>query len=164
MIRSYNDHAANERTFLAWVRTGLSAITLGIIVEKGSLASLAITNAPSPGHTREYLGGYSGLVLVGIGIAVVLGASIRFIRTALLIDDDSTHSAAVVRAASALLRRRRQEHGTVKGASACADSCTKRTSPVNCIGRMYLPLVASTEVSQIDPTERAVAREIQTAA
>jgi Domain of unknown function (DUF202) len=27
MIRSYTDHAANERTFLAWLRTGI-AITL----------------------------------------------------------------------------------------------------------------------------------------
>jgi putative membrane protein len=26
MIRGYSDHAANERTFLAWVRTGIAVI------------------------------------------------------------------------------------------------------------------------------------------
>jgi hypothetical protein len=48
MIRSYSDHAANERTFLAWARTGLSAVALGIIVEKGSLLALAISDTSSP--------------------------------------------------------------------------------------------------------------------
>lgn len=26
MIRDYSDHAANERTFLAWLRTGIAVI------------------------------------------------------------------------------------------------------------------------------------------
>jgi putative membrane protein len=26
MIRDYSDHAANERTFLAWLRTGITVI------------------------------------------------------------------------------------------------------------------------------------------
>jgi len=29
MIRGYSDHAANERTFLAWVRTGIAVIAFG---------------------------------------------------------------------------------------------------------------------------------------
>ena len=28
MIKGYSDHAANERTFLAWVRTGIAIIAL----------------------------------------------------------------------------------------------------------------------------------------
>ena len=31
MIHGYSDHAANERTFLAWVRTGIG---FGLVVEK----------------------------------------------------------------------------------------------------------------------------------
>jgi len=34
MIRGYSDHAANERTFLAWVRTGIAVIAFGFVVEK----------------------------------------------------------------------------------------------------------------------------------
>jgi len=45
MIRNYNDHAANERTFLAWMRTGLSAIALGILVKKGSIFAVVIAGA-----------------------------------------------------------------------------------------------------------------------
>jgi inner membrane protein YidH len=112
MIRSYSDHAANERTFLAWARTGLSAVALGMIVEKGSLLALAINDASSPmlaEHGREYLGIYGGPVLVGTGIAVILGASLRFAWTALRIDDQETHTAGIVRLVSALLHRRRQD-------------------------------------------------------
>jgi uncharacterized membrane protein YidH (DUF202 family) len=29
MIRGYGDHAANERTFVAWVRTGIAVIAFG---------------------------------------------------------------------------------------------------------------------------------------
>ncbi|MGH7841400.1 MAG: YidH family protein, partial [Candidatus Binataceae bacterium] len=34
MIRGYRDHAANERTFLAWVRTGIAVIAFGFVIEK----------------------------------------------------------------------------------------------------------------------------------
>ena len=35
----YSDHAANERTFLAWVRTGIATIAFGFVVEKFNLSS-----------------------------------------------------------------------------------------------------------------------------
>jgi len=31
MIRDYSDHSANERTFLAWVRTGIAIIAFGFV-------------------------------------------------------------------------------------------------------------------------------------
>jgi len=34
MIRDYTDHAANERTFLAWVRTGIAVLAFGFVIEK----------------------------------------------------------------------------------------------------------------------------------
>jgi inner membrane protein YidH len=120
MIRSYSDHAANERTFLAWVRTGLSAVALGIVVEKGSLISLVMAGASSPilaGSSRNCLGNYGGAVLVGIGVTVMLGAGVRFIRNILRIDDQNTYSADVVRLASTLLRRSRREHGRLKNSA-----------------------------------------------
>jgi len=42
MITGYSDHAANERTFLAWVRTGLAMIAFGFVIEKFNLFLLAI--------------------------------------------------------------------------------------------------------------------------
>ena len=34
MIPGYSDHAANERTFLAWVRTAIAEIASGFVIEK----------------------------------------------------------------------------------------------------------------------------------
>jgi putative membrane protein len=108
MIRSYTDHAANERTFLSWIRTGLSAVALGIVVKKGSLVALVIAGAASAGIApvaQDALGEYGGAFLVAIGITTIIAAFFRFARTALRIDDQEVHSAGIVRLASALLRR-----------------------------------------------------------
>ena len=32
MIRNFGDHAANERTFLAWVRTSIAVMAFGFLV------------------------------------------------------------------------------------------------------------------------------------
>ena len=37
MIKRYSDHAANERTFLAWVRTAIAVMAFGFIIEKFDL-------------------------------------------------------------------------------------------------------------------------------
>src|SRR5207237_10397061 len=34
MIANYTDHAANERTFLAWIRTGLAVAAFGFFLVK----------------------------------------------------------------------------------------------------------------------------------
>ena len=37
MIRNFSDHSANERTFLAWVRTAIAVMAFGFLVEKFDL-------------------------------------------------------------------------------------------------------------------------------
>src|SRR5262249_54119474 len=34
MIKRYSDHAANERTFLAWVRTSIAVMAFGFVIER----------------------------------------------------------------------------------------------------------------------------------
>jgi len=34
MISKFGDHSANERTFLAWVRTAIAVMAFGFLVEK----------------------------------------------------------------------------------------------------------------------------------
>src|SRR5512132_552254 len=55
MIRGYSDHAANERTFLAWVRTGIAVIVFGFVIEKFNLFIFAMANASSTdaGHRLQ---------------------------------------------------------------------------------------------------------------
>ena len=83
MIERYRDHAANERTYLAWVRTGITVIVLGFIVEKFELflASLTglLTNKAhqlSPNMAAKYV----SLALVSLGVLVIVAGTVRFFR------------------------------------------------------------------------------------
>ncbi|MGC2220909.1 MAG: DUF202 domain-containing protein [Methylocella sp.] len=106
MIRGYSDHAANERTFLAWVRTGIAVIAFGFVIEKFNLFVLTIASSTSAEVARRLqlerlsgpLGHYGGLALIVGGLALIVAATARFVRTGRLLDDPETHSAGSVRA------------------------------------------------------------------
>lgn len=105
MIGGYSDHAANERTFLAWVRTGIAITAFGFVIEKFNLFMLTVASAALPGEVQRVqlaaltgrLGRYDGLVLIAGGIALVVLATVRFVRITRLLDDTRLHSAADVR-------------------------------------------------------------------
>jgi hypothetical protein len=45
MIRNFTEQSANERTFLAWLRTGIAVIAFGFVVEKFNLFMVALASA-----------------------------------------------------------------------------------------------------------------------
>jgi hypothetical protein len=47
MIRDYADHAASERTFLAWLRAGIAVGAFGFVIEKFNLFVLTLAGATS---------------------------------------------------------------------------------------------------------------------
>jgi putative membrane protein len=106
MISGYRDHAANERTFLAWVRTGIAVIAFGFVIEKLNLFVVTVANTGSLGAERrlsleklsEPLVRYDGLALILLGIVLIAAATARFIRTERLLDDEASHSGGVIRA------------------------------------------------------------------
>jgi inner membrane protein YidH len=55
MAQVGGNHAANERTFLAWVRTGIAIIVFGFVIEKFNLFIFAMANASSTdaGHRLQ---------------------------------------------------------------------------------------------------------------
>ena len=92
MIRNFSDHAANERTFLAWVRTAIAVMAFGFLVAKFNLflKIAAQTLAGANGHAIAVRGGrfgdVAGLALIVAGTAMVAMAAVRFIRTGQAID------------------------------------------------------------------------------
>jgi putative membrane protein len=102
VIRGYSDHAANERTFLAWLRTGIAVIAFGFVVEKFNLFVLTIASTAAIDAARRSelerlsgpLGRYEGLTLILIGLIVVIIAFMRFAQTRRLLDDQEMHSAS----------------------------------------------------------------------
>jgi putative membrane protein len=89
MIERYSDHAANERTFLAWVRTAIAIIAFGFVVERFDLflrlAGIQAGAKTLPG-SQSFLGDIAGLALIALGGAMMVFAALRFRRTAADID------------------------------------------------------------------------------
>lgn len=81
MIPHFRDHAANERTYLGWVRTALAVVALGFLLERFDifLAGLrqATEHLAAPHHLRSTE--WIGLILVAFGIALIFFATLRFI-------------------------------------------------------------------------------------
>jgi putative membrane protein len=89
MIKNYSDHAANERTFLAWVRTAIAVMAFGFLVEKFDLflayAARAV-GSQRPAAPGQDFANAAGLALVVLGIGMVIIATARFLATARDID------------------------------------------------------------------------------
>lgn len=86
--KNVTDHLANERTFLAWIRTAIAVLGFGFVVVKFSLfleyfAAVSGKNIEVP--TSEY-SSELGLSFVIIGVLVVLFAYIRYKRNEQKID------------------------------------------------------------------------------
>ncbi|MGC3943669.1 MAG: DUF202 domain-containing protein [Chryseolinea sp.] len=80
---SATDHLANERTYLAWIRTGIAIMAFGFVVVKFALfvrqASLVLSAqniAVSP--PQQTHSAYVGIGLVGLGTLMCLLAFFRY--------------------------------------------------------------------------------------
>jgi putative membrane protein len=89
MKQRFGDHAANERTFLAWVRTAIAVMAFGFLVERFDLflqiAGQTLGRHPVSAH-GQLAGNVAGLILIGLGAAIIVLALLRFRRTAIEID------------------------------------------------------------------------------
>jgi putative membrane protein len=105
MIDKYSDHAANERTFLAWVRTGIAIIAFGFVVEKFNLFVRTMAEASKsesvsrlqPDRFAGAFSHYDGLALIVIGMVLILISLFRFVRTGRMIDDEQSHPAGGIK-------------------------------------------------------------------
>lgn len=91
MIKNFRDHAANERTFLAWVRTAIAIMAFGFLVERFDIFLEAIAPSLSGrvlSPAGQKFGDYAGLALIFAGTAIVALAIIRFVKTAKGIDSE----------------------------------------------------------------------------
>jgi putative membrane protein len=95
MIAKYTDHAANERTFLAWIRTGLAVAAFGFFLVKLNVLFDAIGGGSPPHLLAENAGvftavaaHYAGLAMVVIGIAIIGRSSTDFEHTRRAINRD----------------------------------------------------------------------------
>jgi putative membrane protein len=92
MIAHFSDHAANERTFLAWVRTAIAVMAFGFLVAKFDLflkiaaRSLAADDRQTVSLRSADFGGFVGVVLIIAGTVMVALATVRFAHARRAID------------------------------------------------------------------------------
>ena len=69
---------AAERTFLAWIRTGLGLIGIGFAVSRFGLFFRQLSQTESHLPTRATgFSNWSGVTLVGLGVVVILTSVLR---------------------------------------------------------------------------------------
>ena len=94
------DHLANERTFLAWVRTSIGIMAFGFVIEKFALFLKQISLMASADlqlstlKTSSLQGPYStlGAFLVVFGIVISLLAFFQFIKVRKQIEENAYQS------------------------------------------------------------------------
>lgn len=75
------NHMANERTFLAWCRTGISLIVFGFVIERFDiLLRESVLAAPGGLQRHADLPGahLMGMVALGLGVLIIFLAGWRF--------------------------------------------------------------------------------------
>ena len=92
MQKKVSDHLANERTFLAWIRTSLGIMGFGFVVVKFSLFIRQLELVLKTGVVASSHHGYSGVVgvsIVIIGALTVVLAFFKYRKTNKQIEDEN---------------------------------------------------------------------------
>ena len=93
--KKVTDHLANQRTFLAWIRTGLATITFGFVVERFGLLlrelgfKIGLTEI-LPIHYSSFF----GVSLTLLGVIMMIVALIEFLQICRSIDSERFHPPA----------------------------------------------------------------------
>jgi len=70
------EHLANERTLLSWVRTGISLISLGLVVERAGALAKAAELQVGPASATELF----GLALALLGALTLILGTMQFLN------------------------------------------------------------------------------------
>jgi putative membrane protein len=89
--KKVSDHLANERTFLAWVRTAIAVIAFGFVVERfGLLLRQLGLKGNTVGGTIPY-SKLLGIIITLLGIVLLVIALINFVQIRRSIDEERFH-------------------------------------------------------------------------
>ena len=90
------DHLANERTFLAWVRTGVATIVFGFAIGRFSIAIRELMQAQGRKPTTPGITAWLGLVSIIGGVLLIVAGMMRYRKTRLQLDTGTFEPAGFV--------------------------------------------------------------------
>ena len=94
MIKQFTDLSANERTYLAWLRTALALIAFGFMLERFDLflQMFAKTVGEEKLPHTSFVGRDAGIGMVAMGMLVILLSTGRFASSVRRIQSDTAES------------------------------------------------------------------------
>ena len=83
------DHLANERTFLAWVRTGIATIIFGFAIGRFAIALREFMKFQGRASATSGVTAWFGVISIVGGVLLVIAGLARYRRTRSQIDTDT---------------------------------------------------------------------------
>jgi putative membrane protein len=90
------DHLANERTFLAWVRTGVATIVFGFAVGRFSIAIRELLQAQGKTPSTPGVTAWLGMVATIGGVLLIFAGLSRYRRTRAQLETNTFEPAGFV--------------------------------------------------------------------
>lgn len=90
------DHLANERTFLAWVRTAVAIVVFGFAIGRFSIALRQLTALEGRGVPKGGISVWMGASSIVLGVVLVIAGLIRYRQTRARLDQGTFEPAGFV--------------------------------------------------------------------
>jgi len=90
------DHLANERTFLAWVRTGIATIIFGFAIGRFSIALREFLKLQGYASKTSGVTAWLGMISIVGGVLLILAGLSRYRQARVQIDSDTFEPAGFV--------------------------------------------------------------------
>lgn len=97
------DHLANERTFLAWIRTAIAVMTLGVAINRFALFLVEMHGVvPEVRNLANRHVEKLGIGLVILGIVLLAGSTWHYLHVGRTIDDETYRPSARIMVGTAV--------------------------------------------------------------
>lgn len=88
-LQHVSEHLANERTVLAWIRTAIAVMTLGVAINRFSLFLMEFSKTMPGGRWANIHAEELGVGLVALGVVLLVGGTWHYLHVANAIDSES---------------------------------------------------------------------------
>jgi putative membrane protein len=90
------DHLANERTFLAWVRTSVAIVVFGFAIGRFAIAMRQLTEFQGHGSRTTGFSVWMGMSAILAGVVMVVAGLMRYRKTRAQLDEGKFEPAGFI--------------------------------------------------------------------
>jgi putative membrane protein len=90
------DHLANERTFLAWVRTSVAIVVFGFAIGRFAIAMRQLTALQGHASKTTGISVMMGMISIQAGVVMMIAGGARYRKTRALLDEGKFQPAGFI--------------------------------------------------------------------